>query len=116
METRFSFNPKNKTFIIANDFQAHSESIAKFYKGEKYYFDDFIRGILKENVLYFRMFYNLPDIEEKTGEEIKEYSFNYIFDNLPEIKKAIKNAGLPQVKKVLYNVLNADLKGILINI
>lgn len=111
MENRFSYNPKSKEFITG--YLDHSEGISK--QG-KFPFDTYIRGILKDNVLYLRLYYPLKDIDQKSIEEIEEKSFSLLFDNLKQIKALIKKEYNLKIKEVVFNAKNDLLKGILTNI
>jgi len=114
METRISFHPIKKILLVSSDFEAHSETIAK--RGRKLPFDQWIRGIIKENKLYLRLYYPLNDLEEKSLVELKEASFHLLFDAKIDLLKALKDEGIAKPSKLVYNVTNDNLKGILTNI
>lgn len=114
MELKFSFHPVKKILLVSSLGEAHSDTIAK--RGKKLPFDTWIRGIIIDNKLYLRTFYPLQDIEEKSLEEVKEASFNRLFDAQKSLLKALKSQGIAKPSKIAYNVNNDDLKGILVNI
>ena len=110
---RFFYHSKSKKYINIDN-----EEHAIYFHNKKMNiknFDLYIRGIIENGVLYLRLFYDKPDISERTLEEVKEYSFNILFDNKQGILNALKNDKI-KVKKVLYNIVNADIKGILVNL
>lgn len=115
---KFSFLPESKVLLISDIQDNHSDTISKFNKQARHVipFDKWIRGIIKDNVLYLRLFYPLPDIDTKTIDELNEYSFDVLFDNLKNIAKALRLAGIKKHLKCKFNVVNEDLKGIIINI
>jgi hypothetical protein len=112
-ELRFFYNPISKKFLKCN----YEHAITWHNKGYSVKsFDKQIRGIIKDNILYLRLYYPLPDISERSLEEVKQYSFNALFDSKQGILKALKDNGIKKPSKINYNVVNEDLKGILTNI
>jgi hypothetical protein len=112
METRFAYNPITKTFLECGE----CHSIALYNKGKQKQFDLYIRGIIKDKVLYLRLYYPFKDIDEKSYADIKEKSFDLLFDNKNIILANIEVFYGIKIKKVIYNAENDLLKGILTNI
>ena len=85
---RFFYNPKSKKYINIGE----SEHAIYFYNKKMNIknFDNYIRGIFENGVLYLRLFYDKPDISERTHKEVKEYSFDVLFDNKQGILKSLK--------------------------
>jgi len=109
---RFAYNPTRKKFIDCG--VCHSTALHNLGKQKE--FDLYIRGIIKDNVLYLRTFYPLKDIDEKTIDQINKKSFNLLYDNKKNVlDNIVKNYGI-KIKKIEYNVTNDLLKGILVNI
>ena len=114
MEIKFSYHPIKRILLVSSDFESHSDTIHK--KGRRLSFDQFIRGIIKDNVLYLRVYYPFNDIDEKSGDDIREKSFDLLFNARKAILKDIKAQGLKIPRKLAYNVNNDDLKGVIVNI
>lgn len=112
MESRFAYNPKTKHFLECDT--CHSTALYNAKKQKE--FDLYIRGILKDGILYLRTFYPLKDIDTKTLEDIKETSFNLLYDNKEVIKLKIKEVYQTKIKKIVYNAENDLLTGILANV
>lgn len=112
MELRFCYHPKNKKFIDC--YTCHSTALHNL--GKQREFDQYIRGIIKDGILYLRTFYPLKDIDSQTIEGINETSFNLLYENKELIKTKIKKIYKLNIKKIEYNQVNDLLKGILCNI
>lgn len=113
METRFFYHPVTKEFLNCGESDHALYFHNKGYKAKR--FDNYIRGIVSNKVLYLRIFYPLDDISERTLQEVKDYSFDILFKERNPILKVLKIAGV-KAKKVCYNVSNDDLKGVIVNI
>lgn len=112
IETRFAYNPKTKHFLNCDT----CHSTALYNEGKQKLFDLYIRGIIIDKTLYLRTYYPLEDINEKDLEDIKEKSFNWLFDNKDIILTNIKKIYDIKIKTIKYNMDNDLLRQVLTNI
>lgn len=107
-EIRFSYNPFTKDFIKSNG----SHSIAIANKGKQKEFDEYIRGIILDDVLYLRLYYPFNDLSELSLIELKQKSRElldyYCFDILAVLWAY--NEFRP--REIKFNVENDLLQGI----
>lgn len=107
-EKRFSYNPFTEEFIESSS----SHSIAIYNKGKQKQFDEYIRGIIHDDILYLRTYYPFtidnyepqPDLNQKSRELLE-----YYLDNILNTVK--KELGIVP-KEIKYNVVNDLLQGI----
>ena len=88
---KFSFNPFNGVFI--DSAVNHAEAIYNHYGnviGACKAFDSYIRGIIKDDVLYLRTFYPYDDIDNLLWDDIQKKSRLLLGDYQTQILKAIK--------------------------
>jgi hypothetical protein len=109
---KFFYNTeKNKLYIFEN---SHSEF---YYNNKKSLFENdfdyYIRGIIsEENKILLRVFYPLPDIQEKNLVELLEFSNKALHYHLADIKRELILQG-EKIGDILFNVTNEDAKNIL---
>lgn len=104
-EKRFSYNPFNKDYIEGGT----SHSVALANKGKTKEFDQYIRGIILDNVLYLRLFYPFNDIEELDLIELKQKSRELLENFTDDLVSQLRGT---RIKEIRYNVENDLLEGI----
>lgn len=105
-EIRFSYNPFTKNYIESDS----SHSIAIYNKGKQKQFDEYIRGIVLDDVLYLRTYYPFDNLSDLSLTELKQKSRKL----LEQYKKEIITEVIPHIyiKEIIFNVENDLLKGI----
>lgn len=107
MEKRFFYNPDNEKLYIFNSshVQFFHNNRDKLNKN----FDYYIRGILKDDILYLRCFYPYDDIIYLSHKDIMKKSMELlnIFKNA--VLTSLYKEGI-KVKDIKLNVSNEDLK------
>ena len=111
---RFFYHPKTKVFISGQC--SHVELFHNKKIDTLKNFDNYIRGILQDGILYLRVFYPLPDIDTLNYEELITRSTGILLEHKTDILKALKKEYKGKIKDILYSVTNTDLKGVLVNI
>jgi len=106
MRYNILFNPFNDTFY--HGILSHSEILR--LKGNISKFDDYIRGIIFEDVLYIRYYYPFDNIGSISLAQLKKASYSLIFPEVNKIKALIKNNCDININEVVYNVDNVFLK------
>ena len=106
-EKRFSYNPFNGITITGFDL-CHAEGINK--RGHTKTYDEFIRAILHDGILYLRLYYPFPDIEEKTLSQIERASLILLKESIQAILALIKKHYDCIPIDIQYNVINARLQ------
>ena len=104
-EYRFSYNPFTKDLIVSDT----SHSLAIYNKGKQKKFDEYIRGIILDDVLYLRTYYPFPlnygiavtELNQKSRELLETYK-DIILEQVKEFK----------IKEIKFNVDNDLLKGV----
>lgn len=71
-------------------------------------FDYYIRGIIKGDNLYLRLYYPYEDIGEKTFTELKQASNELLEYSKPDILRKLKDNNI-SIKETFLNVTNEDL-------
>jgi len=112
MEKRFCFEPFKKVFFDCKESHVTEINNRKLQKK----FDTFIRGIIKDNTLYLRVFYPFENINELTYKELIQHSNTLLKENLKGIKSVIKKEYKLTQKIIKLSVTNTDLKGIIVNL
>lgn len=107
-EYRISYNPYTKDYISG----CQSHSIQLYNKERINTFDDYIRGLILDNVLYLRLYYPFPDLENKTLQELNKASYKLLNNNTRDILKVIKDKENITIKDIRYNVTNDILSGL----
>jgi len=100
---RFSYNPFTKDYIESGC----SHAIALYNRGKQKQFDEYIRGIILDDVLYLRTYYPFENLAELSKVELHQKSRELLEQYKDDIL-----ARVDKVKKVCYNVENDLLKGI----
>jgi hypothetical protein len=108
IEKRFCYNPFNNEFILCNS--AHN--ITLYNKGKQKQFNEYIRGIIHNNILYLRLYYPFNDIDNLNNAKINQASYKLLKDNEGSILKAIEKNYNIKINEIKYNVLNDLLKGL----
>jgi hypothetical protein len=109
MENRIFYNPENGTLHIFDFshvifYHANKEKLGKF--------DDCIRGIINDNILYLRVFYPFDNIDELSYSELIEKSGKLLALYQDEIVKELKSQG-HNIGKIVLNITNIELRKIL---
>ena len=109
METRFFYNPFTGKF-----FNCEYSSHVNYYHNKKlkHSFDEYIRGIIKDNKLFLRVYYPFDDIDILSHDEIMKKSFSLLTEFTNDIIKALKKENI-KPNKIFLNVSNVDLKNYL---
>lgn len=112
-DKRFAYNPFTGQFFDCGD--VHASGI--YNKGFTKEYDDFIRGILHEGILYLRLYYPFDDIDQKAYHDILRASSILLRDNVKDIIELIKGRYRIVPRDTVFNVVNGLLKSAgLINI
>ena len=72
-------------------------------------FDGYIRGIIKNDILYLRIFYPYDDIDEKSYTDIKNVSYKILKQCEADILKELKKENI-NITFIYLNVTNDTLK------
>lgn len=107
-EKRFNYEPFNKVFI---DCDNQSHSITLHNKGKAKEFDNYIRGIIQNDIVYLRVYYPFADISELSYNELIKKSSILLNEYKADILKAVKKHYSLKPKDVILNVTNDSLKG-----
>jgi hypothetical protein len=107
-EYRVSYNPYTKDYISGQ--QGHVEQI--YNRGRQKVFDDYIRGIILDDVLYLRIYYPYNNIDELTRDKLYQASYTLLKDNTRDILALIKDKENITINDVKYNVTNDLLTGL----
>lgn len=107
-EYRISYNPYTKDYISGN--QSHSEQI--YNRGRQSSFDEYIRGIILDDVLYLRVYYPFKDLEDLTIDKLYKASWALLKVNTKAILEVIKDKENITIKSIKYNVDNDLLRGL----
>lgn len=105
-EIRFSYNPFTKDYIKSDC----SHSIAIYNKGKQKQFDEYIRGIILNNVLYLRTYYPFNNLSELSLIQLRQKSRELLEHYQEDILKKIR--ATCYITSIKYNVDNDLLKGI----
>ena len=105
-EIRFSYNPFTKDYIESDS--SHAVAIAN--KGKTKEYDEYIRGIILDGVLYLRLYYPFDDLSELSLVELKQKSRALLeFHRVDVLKQLDKDINIKEIK---YNVENDLLEGL----
>ena len=106
MTIRFFYNPNNGQFLNCDN----SEH-AIYYHNKKLSlpFDYYIRGIIKEDKLFLRVYYPFKDIDNLNYNELMNKSFLLLSEYKENILKVLKNEGFI-INECILNCTNEDLK------
>jgi hypothetical protein len=107
-EYRISYNPYTKDYISG----CQSHSIQLYNQGKQACFDDYIRGIILDNVLYLRVYYPFSNIDTLTSDKLYKASYKLLKDNIRDILQVIKDKENIIIHKIEYNVTNDILSGL----
>jgi len=104
---KFSYNPFNGHFIDC-EYNNHSDGI--YNAGQQKHFDNYIRGIIKDKVLYLRTYYPFNDIENLLIDDINKKSLQLLkeYVSILLIKIKAHYRFIPQ--KIEYNATQDLLK------
>jgi len=105
-ELRINYNPFNNDYT--SGYNEHS--IQLYNKGKQKKFDEYIRGIIKGNVLYLRVFYPFDDIDTLTSDKLYQSSYTLLKEYETNILKVINENENININEVKYNVTNDLLK------
>jgi len=107
-EYRISYNPYTKDYISGQS--PHSIAIYNHHKQAK--FEEYIRGIILDDVLYLRIYYPFPDLQEKTYSHILKASEALLKEYKLRLIRLIKTKDSINIREVRYNVTNDLLSGL----
>jgi len=107
-EIRFSYNPFTEEFIESNV----SHSIAIYNQGKQKQFDEFIRGIILNGVLYLRLYYPFDNLSDLSLTELKQSSRELLELNQLRLVSIIYSKYQLEITEIKFNVENDLLKGI----
>jgi hypothetical protein len=88
---KFNYNPFNEVFFDCSC--NHTEAIYNYYKNPGNAcneFDNFVRGIIKDDILYLRLYYPFNDIENLLYQDIQKKSLLLLKDYKKAILRLIK--------------------------
>jgi hypothetical protein len=107
-EYRIAYNPYNKDYISGNQ----SHSLQLYNRGRQSSFDEYIRGIILDDVLYLRLYYPYEDIDTLTRDKLYQASLALLKANTKAILEVIKDKDNITIKSIKYNVDNDLLRGL----
>jgi hypothetical protein len=107
-EYRVSYNPFTKEYLSGYS----SHSVQLYNKGRQSSFDEYIRGIILDDVLYLRIYYPYEDLDTLTRDKLYKASLTLLQDNTSIILEVIKNKENITIKSIKYNVDNDLLRGL----
>lgn len=107
-EYRISYNPYTKDYISG----CQSHSIQLYNKGRQAQFDQYIRCIILDNVLYLRTYYPYDNIDTLTRDNLYKASLTLLKDNTKDILTILKYKDNITITKIKYNVNNDLLSGL----
>jgi len=107
-EIRFSYNPFTQDFIESSC----SHSVAIYNKGKQKQFDEFIRGIVFNGVLYLRVYYPFNGLADLSLTELKQKSHELLQYYKEEVLEILKKELQITPTEIKFNVENDLLKGI----
>ena len=107
-EYKILYNPYTKDYISGSQ----SHSIQLYNQGKQACFDDYIRGIILDDVLYLRIYYPYEDIQDRAYQDILLASNKLLKDNTRAILALIKRKENITINKIEYNVTNDLLSGL----
>lgn len=107
-EYRISYNPFTKEYLSGYSYH----SVQLYNKERIKTFDDYIRGIILDNVLYLRVYYPFNNIDTLTSDKLYKASYKLLNDNTSDILQAIKDKENITIKDIQYNVTNDILSGL----
>ena len=108
IELRINYNPFTKHYT--SDFNSHALQL--YNKGKQKEFDSYIRGIIKDKVLYLRLYYPFNDLNNLTSIDLEQKSYTLLKGYFKEVIKAIKDNDKIKIKEVKFNYTNDLLKGL----
>jgi len=108
IEYKILYNPYTRDYISGNQ----SHSLQLYNQGKQACFDDYIRGIILDDVLYLRVYYPFKDLQDKDLEYILLASKKLLKDNTRAILALIKHKENIPINKIEYNVTNDLLSGL----
>lgn len=101
-EKRFSYNPFTKDFIEGGE----SHAVAIYNKGKQKQFDEYIRGIVHNKILYLRTYYPFTDFPSDSV-ELNRKSAELLESYEGEILKLLSD----DIRAIFYNAENDLLAG-----
>jgi len=110
-ELRINYNPFDNKYISGNS----SHAIQLYNKGKQKSFDDYIRGIIIDDVLYLRMYYPFENLSELNLNQLNKASYKLLKENESDILKRILEIEGITIKRIEYNVTNDLLQRIGLN-
>ena len=109
MELRINYNPFKKHYISGNE----SHTIQIYNKGKQKEFEEYIRGIILDNILYLRIYYPYNDIEELTKDKLYQASFTLCNEYKKTILSCIKKHDNLIINDIKFNYTNDLFKKLL---
>jgi len=107
-EKRFSYNPFSKDYVEGGT----SHSIALYNRGKQKQFDEYIRGILLDGILYLRLYYPFDDLGELSAVELQQRSRELLEKYREEILFTLDRNNINYIVEIKYNVKNDLLAGV----
>jgi len=108
IEYRINYNPYTKDYISGTS----SHSIQLYNRGRQSQFDEYIRCIILDDILYLRVYYPFKDLQDKEYKDILLASEKLLQDNINDILALIKDKENVVIKDIKYNVDNDLLSGL----
>ena len=108
-EYRINYNPFTNDYTSGYD----SHTIQLYNKGKQKSFNDYIRGIILDNVLYLRIYYPYNDIDTITKDKLYQSSFTLCNEYKKTILSCIKKHDNLIINNVKFNYTNDLFKNLL---
>lgn len=108
MEYRISYNPFTGHYISSE--ASHTMQIYNAKKQKA--FNEYIRGIIQDNILYLRVYYPYNDIDILTNDDLFQKSFELLNSELKIILSIIKEKDNLIINDVKFNYTNDLLKNL----
>ena len=100
MTIKICYNPNTKDYIQGNQ----SHNILLYNKNKIKLYDNYIRCIIDNGILYIRIYYPYNDIDSLSRDKLYQASYTLLNDNIKDIIKAIKKHNNINIKDIIYNV------------
>jgi hypothetical protein len=108
MDIRSAYNPFTDHYLHGSS--SHAELI--YNKGKQKTYDQYIRCIIINNILYLRTYYPFDNLSELTLTELNQVSYSLLQLYIKAIKKYIYRHHNIVIENIIYNADNDLLKNL----
>lgn len=100
MTIKICYNPDLKHYIQGTQ----SHNVILYNAKKQKYYDNYVRGIIDNGILYLRVYYPYADIDCLTIDKLYQASYTLLNDNICAILALIKKHNNTIIKDIVYNV------------